>query len=86
MGGMVDRQRIREQEDWAPKELRGDVGSAKLARHEVNMCRASLCSSMSSIYRTHSYMKWQYGGVHHSAIGGNSQDIAFGVLAFHRPP
>ena len=46
MGGMVDRRRIREQEDWVPKELRGDVGSAKLARHEVNMCRAPLCSSM----------------------------------------
>ena len=45
MGGMVDRRRIHEQEDWAPKELRGDVGSAKLARHEVNMCRAPLCSS-----------------------------------------
>ena len=45
MGGMVDRRRIREQEDWAPKELQGDVGSAKLARLEVNMCRAPLCSS-----------------------------------------
>ena len=45
MGGTVDRRRIREQEDWAPKELQGDVGSAKLARHEVNMCRAPLCSS-----------------------------------------
>ena len=45
MGGTVDRRRIHEQEDWAPKELRGYVGSAKLARHEVNMCRAPLCSS-----------------------------------------
>ena len=45
MGGTVDRRRIREQEDWAPKEFQGDVGSAKLARHEVNMCRAPLCSS-----------------------------------------
>ena len=34
MGGTVDRRRIREQEDWAPKELQGDVGSAKLARHD----------------------------------------------------
>ena len=38
-------------------------------------------SLMSSIYRTHSYMKWQYGGVRHGAIGGNSRDFAFGVLA-----
>ena len=45
MGGTVGRRRIHEQEDWAPKELRGNVGSAKLARHEVNMCRAPLCSS-----------------------------------------
>ena len=37
----------------------------------------------SSIYRTRSYMKWQYGRVHHGAIGGNSQDMAFGVLVFH---
>ena len=44
-GGMVDRQGIHEQEDWAPKELQGDVGSAKIARHEANMCRAPLCSS-----------------------------------------
>ena len=35
----------------------------------------------SSIYRTRSYMKWRYGGVRHGAIGGNSRDIAFGVLA-----
>ena len=34
---MVDRQGIHEQEDWAPKELQGDVGSAKIARHEANM-------------------------------------------------
>ena len=35
----------------------------------------------SSIYRTRSYMKWRYGGVRHGTIGGNSRDIAFGVLA-----
>ena len=35
----------------------------------------------SSIYRTRSYMKWRYGGVRHGAIGSNSWDIAFGVLA-----
>ena len=53
MGGTVDRRRIHEQEDWAPKELQGDVGSAKLARHEVNMCRAPLCSSMEEQQQTH---------------------------------
>ena len=36
---------------------------------------------MSSIYGTRSYMKCQYGRVCHGAIGSNSQDFAFGVLA-----
>ena len=44
-GGVVDRQGIHEQEDQVLKELRGDVGSTKIARHEANMCRAPLCSS-----------------------------------------
>ena len=42
---MVDRQGIHEQGDQAPKELQGNIGSAKIARHEANMCRAPLCSS-----------------------------------------
>ena len=44
-GGVVDRQRIREQEDQALKELQGNVGSTKIARHKANMCRAPLCTS-----------------------------------------
>ena len=44
-GGVVDRQGICEWEDQALKELQGDVGSAKIAEHEANMCRAPLYSS-----------------------------------------
>ena len=71
MGGRVDRRRIREQEDWAPKELQGDVGSAKLARHEVNMCRVPLCSST----RGNEYMlkSFHLGHVHEACADAFSR-------------
>ena len=77
---MVDRQGICEQEDWAPKELRGDVGSAKLARHEANMCRAPLCSSMLSQDYLRSVREWKDGGV-----GGQERQWCEIVWALRQP-
>ena len=59
---MVDRQGIHEQEDWVPKELQGDVGSTKIARHKAKMCRAPLCSSPHSWNMHCGIFDYHFGG------------------------
>ena len=60
-----------------------EVIDSDMDASDVTQAAEPLLIVTSSIYRTRSCMKWLYwyGGVRHSAIGGNSRDIAFGVLA-----